>query len=964
MEASEAAPPAGPAFGEGTHGEADDFAPPGLLIKPSQPFPKQPLGEPDNFAQQVEDAIVAFLRTKPNNTEHLSKIGVLLRQRRLLPEGKLKFFLDACCPRLVVDGEPAGSQYISLATTTTREGQQGGAAAGEGAQQAQHAGPAGSRPASAPGPGPQRPAKMDRPQSAVSAGPADPDDIDEDWLESMLVNHMRSQPTGAMTGPILGDFCIKQLGFSMRGRLHRFLQSRPHVFRLANDGRQTVLLVEQRGPIGNGGVQQGAADRARQPGQQQAQQQQHQLQQGSHPPSLAPPEGSTLPGGTPIGPDASNVATSVLPGAAAAARETRSFTKWDPLTQEVFQFVRSRGVATFQQIDTHMRNNYKHLISGAGVPPHAWKSQIFLGKRRNIFRLQGPVVSLVSHVPGEEAAADAPNSAGGGAGAAGGAHSSPPDRSPPPLAQPSNAVSAGAASPAGPSAAGRSSEAADAAGGGAQAAAVPGHNPVLDAFIAERKALEELRDDIQHKLASFKALSELQKENAGLRAACVTLGRELLSMKQDFTLFRDQMVQVLGGEGGPLSMLPGPAGAGASSDLAASHAELQRAGSAGVAQQQQQPQQLQPQGSPMQQSHVHQPPQQRQQGQPPLANGSLAAPRTPPLPLGGVPAGLGTSPQLQKAPESSATGQGAVAAAPAVLPSQEGGILLVGGHDGVSWLDSADFFCPAKSAWSSLPILDQPRSFAVAVATPADIFVAGGGNGMDWYNTVVRCERYQAFAGSGSWQALSPMNVARGSLAGAVSCSRLYCYGGGKPKEQYNVVEWYDPGNDRWFIGPALSSRRFALGGAAIDSALYAVGGYDGETYLNTVERLDPREGRWGVLPGEMASKRGGHACVAAGGYLYALGGFDSLQAIPHCEVFDPRMNAWSPIGDMSDSRAYGSAAAVGGQVYALGGLQSDMETHSVLVERYDSASNSWQHVALPSNANPRRSFLAACGLE
>jgi len=54
---------------------------------------------------------------------------------------------------------------------------------------------------------------------------------------------------------------------------------------------------------------------------------------------------------------------------------------------------------------------------------------------------------------------------------------------------------------------------------------------------------------------------------------------------------------------------------------------------------------------------------------------------------------------------------------------------------------SADFFSPYKGAWSSLPILDQPRSFAVVVATPADIFVAGGGNGMDWYNTVVRCDR-------------------------------------------------------------------------------------------------------------------------------------------------------------------------------------------------------------------------------
>jgi hypothetical protein len=34
------------------------------------------------------------------------------------------------------------------------------------------------------------------------------------------------------------------------------------------------------------------------------------------------------------------------------------------MTQEIFNFVRARGVATFVQIDTHMRNNFKHLISG------------------------------------------------------------------------------------------------------------------------------------------------------------------------------------------------------------------------------------------------------------------------------------------------------------------------------------------------------------------------------------------------------------------------------------------------------------------------------------------------------------------------------------------------------------------------------------------------------------------------
>ena len=40
------------------------------------------------------------------------------------------------------------------------------------------------------------------------------------------------------------------------------------------------------------------------------------------------------------------------------------------------------------------------------------------------------------------------------------------------------------------------------------------------------------------------------------------------------------------------------------------------------------------------------------------------------------------------------------------------------------------------------------------------------------------------------------------------------------------------------------------------------------------------------------------------------------------------------------------------------------VQTHAVLIERYDAAADSWQHVELPSNANPRRSFLAACGLE
>lgn len=83
----------------------------------------------------------------------------------------------------------------------------------------------------------------------------------------------------------------------------------------------------------------------------------------------------------------------------------------------------------------------------------------------------------------------------------------------------------------------------------AAATAHPGGNPPLTAFIEQRIAMEELRDDVQHKLASFKALSELQKENAGLRAACVTLGRELLSMKQEFAALKDDVLGALSAAG-------------------------------------------------------------------------------------------------------------------------------------------------------------------------------------------------------------------------------------------------------------------------------------------------------------------------------------------------------------------------------------------------------------------------------
>ncbi|KAL4424907.1 hypothetical protein ABPG77_009636 [Micractinium sp. CCAP 211/92] len=594
-----------------------------------------------------------------------------------------------------------------------------------------------------------------------------------------------------------------------------------------------------------------------------------------------------------------------MPGAAAAQSTAADYKRLDYLTREIHSFVRSQGVATFAQIDAHVKAQPGCVkqIAASGVPLPQWRSQFFLHKRRNIFRMQGPVVSLLNHVP------EAPEDSGSELSAAPSADDFPP--------LPSSALAAG-------NGVGSSGGAANPGPAAAPGAAAAGTNPLLAAFAAERQAMEQLRDDVQAKLASLRALSELQKENAGLRAACVTLGRELLSLKTEFTSFQQQTTAALAALSGSSVATGEP-----------------RAAATASAQQQQQAVQ-----------------QQRQ-----LAGG-----------LAPAPAPAGPDPGAAEAAHFAAAGQPALplhmpataplveAPAPPSMPIQRGEVLLVGGHDGGTWLDSVDCFSPADCLWSSLPLLGKPRSFAAAVSTSNEVFVAGGGNGVDWYDSVLRYDRRAGSAGG--WTELAPLQVARGSLAAGISGGYLFVYGGGKPKEQYNVVEWYDPQSNRWLPGPSLHCKRFALGGASLDGAIYAVGGFDGGSYLACVERLDPRTDRWELLPGGMAGKRGGHAVAAVGGCLYALGGFDGVQAIPHCEAFEPRANTWRDIADMNDARAYGSCASLGNTVLAVGGLQSDMQTHALLFEAYNAATDTWEHVALPPNANPRRSFLAACGLE
>jgi len=87
---------------------------------------------------------------------------------------------------------------------------------------------------------------IDTSASTCGGGLVDENALGEALLERQLVayvldhNIISNEPSSM---PALGEFCAKNMGISMKGRLNKFLRDRPHLFTLPDNGRQHVCLT-------------------------------------------------------------------------------------------------------------------------------------------------------------------------------------------------------------------------------------------------------------------------------------------------------------------------------------------------------------------------------------------------------------------------------------------------------------------------------------------------------------------------------------------------------------------------------------------------------------------------------------------------------------------------------------------------------------------------------------------------
>lgn len=192
-------------------------------------------------------------------------------------------------------------------------------------------------------------------------------------------------------------------------------------------------------------------------------------------------------------------------------------------------------------------------------------------------------------------------------------------------------------------------------------------------------------------LPNPQALSELQKENSGLRAACVTLGRELLSLKFEFTAFQQQTLAALAAvspNAAAMLLNPSPAASPMEVPMMAASASGEAAGAATTAA---------AAGASAEQLQGYQAAAAQVQHQQQFAATALSAGGTPTAAEAEAAASAAAAAVLALPAHMPAAA--APAAAVAAAPQRElprGDIVLVGGHDSGSWLDSVGELQPLQ----------------------------------------------------------------------------------------------------------------------------------------------------------------------------------------------------------------------------------------------------------------------------
>ncbi|XP_053573731.1 kelch-like protein 10 [Bombina bombina] len=278
-------------------------------------------------------------------------------------------------------------------------------------------------------------------------------------------------------------------------------------------------------------------------------------------------------------------------------------------------------------------------------------------------------------------------------------------------------------------------------------------------------------------------------------------------------------------------------------------------------------------------------------------------------------------------------------------------LFAIGGWSGGSPTNAIEAYDIKANCWVNVTGEDEsPRAYHGAVYLNSFVYVIGGFDSLDYFNSMKRFDPVEK-----TWHQLSPMHSRRCYVSVTILNNLIYAMGGFDGYVRLSSAEHYEPEANQWTLIAPMHEQRSDASATTFNGKIYICGGFNGNECLFTAEVYNPMTNQWSLIA-NMRSRRSGVGVIAYGDHVYAVGGFDGANRLRTAEAYCPISNAWRNITSMFNPRSNFGIEVVDDLLFVVGGFNGFTTTFNV--EYYDEKKNEWFDA---NDMSVYRSALSCC---
>lgn len=217
------------------------------------------------------------------------------------------------------------------------------------------------------------------------------------------------------------------------------------------------------------------------------------------------------------------------------------------------------------------------------------------------------------------------------------------------------------------------------------------------------------------------------------------------------------------------------------------------------------------------------------------------------------------------------------------------------------------------------------------------------------------------------WENLAKKPTPVTDIQAALLGEKIYVPGGRlSDGSETNVLEVYDPRQDRWESKAPLPVPTSAYALASYEGQLYLFGGKHGSQYLDTVYAYDPQEDRWNERTAMDAPRAFAGAAVTSG-KIYVIGGFNGQHALDLNQAYLPTRDGnneqpWETHSPLPEKRYAMGVTHLASIIFLLGGLNEQGQPIQSGALQYALQADQWAGFDGPPQDVGEQSVVLASG--